>query len=364
MTTELLERDFETFFDVPFAIYDPDTPYVSPMKADLRRFLSANDNPLFDGEDDFSFFVARRNGRLLGRIVVHHHRASNALYATNRACFGFFDCADDTEAAACLLEAASAWARRKGFGELVGNFNLTAMQQCGVQTDGFGNAAYTDMIVNPAYIPTLLRANGFEAFFPMRTFELDLANANMPSHGSPEAEQGAFAAVRRKDFRPRMEEARQVLNDGFAENPMFVPLTPEEFEFQAGEMMAIIDPRLSSLLKIDGEPVGVVICIPDLTGFMRACRSRLGLLTPWHYLRHRFNRKRAVIIFYAVNRDRHGQGIMGRMLSRTLQALRDGGYEKLGITWIADENPASLRQMDKLGATPLHQLHLFRKVLS
>lgn len=364
MTTELLERDFEAFFEVPFAVYGTDTPYVSPMKADLRRFLSARANPLFGADDDFSFFVAHRNGRPRGRIVVHHHRASNALHGTNQASFGFFDCADDEEAAASLLEAACTWARRKGLDELVGNFNLTAMQQCGVQTDGFENAAYTDMIVNPAHIPALLRASGFEAFFPMRTFELVLANANVPSPGSPGTQQGAFAPVRRRDFRQRMEEARQVLNDGFAENPMFVPLTPEEFEFQAGEMMAIIDPRLSSLLKIDGQPVGVVICIPDLTGLMRATRSRLGLTTPWHYLRHRFNRKRAVIIFYSVSRDRHGQGIMGRMLERTIHALRDGGYEKLGITWIADENAASLRQMEKLGATPLHQLHLFRRALS
>lgn len=364
MTTELLEQDFEAFFKVPFTVYGHDTPYVSPMKADLRRFLSAQENPLFGNDDDFSFFVAHRSGRLLGRIVVHHHRASNTLHKTNRASFGFFDCADDGEAAACLLEAANAWARRKGFDELAGNFNLTAMQQCGVQTGGFEHAAYTDMIVNPPHIPALLRANGFEAFFPMRTFELDLADANVPAAGSPDAEQGTFAPVRRRDFRHRMEEARQVLNDGFAENPMFVPLSPEEFDFQAGEMMAIIDPRLSSLLKREGQPVGVVICIPDLTGFMRATGSRLGLFTPWHYLRHRFNRRRAVIIFYSVNRDCHGQGIMGRMLDRTLRALRDGGYQKLGITWIADENAASLRQMEKLGATPLHQLHLFRKALS
>lgn len=364
MTIELLERDFEAFFEVPFAVYGPYTPYVSPMKADLRRFLTAQANPLFGDDEDFSFFVARRSGRPLGRIVVHHHRASNTLHGTSRASFGFFDCADDEEAAACLVEAACAWAKRRGFDELVGNFNLTAMQQCGVQTDGFEHAAYTDMIVNPPHIPTLLRACGFDAFFPMRTFELDLVTAKAPSSGSPETGRGTFAPVRRRDFRKRMEEARQVLNDGFVENPMFVPLTSQEFDFQAGEMMAIIDPRLSSLLKSDGQPIGVVICIPDLTGFMRATRSRLRLLTPWHYLRHRFNRKRAVIIFYSVNRDRHGQGIMGRMLDRTLQALRDAGYEKLGITWIADENPASLRQMEKLGATSLHQLHLFRKALS
>lgn len=362
--TEILERDFDAFFEVPFGIYEAGSPFVSPMKADLRRFLSSKENPLFDDENDFTYFVARRDNRLLGRIVVHHHRASNRLHLTNRASFGFFDCADDREVAGRLLDTASTWARTRGFAELVGNFNLTAMQQCGVQTGGFEHPAFTDMIVNPPHIPELLKAQGFEAFFPMRTFELDLAATSLAAVQKPANESETYAPVRRRDFGQRMEEARQVLNDGFAANPMFVPLNEDEFKFQAGEMMAIIDPRLSSVLKKGGQPVGVVICIPDLTGFMRATRSRLNLTTPWHYLRHRFNRKRAVIIFYSVNRDQHGQGIMGRMLGRTLQALRNGGYEKLGITWIADENPASLRQMEKLGAKPLHALHLFRKGLA
>ena len=161
-----------------------------------------------------------------------------------------------------------------------------------------------------------------------------------------------------------MEEARLVLNDGFAKNPMFVPLTSEEFVFQAGEMTKILDPRLSSVLLHNQHPVGVVICIPDLNGFLKATRSRIGITTPYHYLRYRLNRKRAVIIFYSVSRAMHGRGIMGAMLARTIKALKDARYEQLGITWIADENVASLRQMERLGARPLQKLHLFRKSLT
>jgi hypothetical protein len=43
------------------------------------------------------------------------------------------------------------------------------------------------------------------------------------------------------------------------------------------------------------------------------------------------------------------------------RSLKEAGYERLGLTWIADENQASLRQIEKLGAQPLHRLHLFRK---
>ena len=142
---------------------------------------------------------------------------------------------------------------------------------------------------------------------------------------------------------------------------MFVPLTSAEFQFQAGEMMTILDPRLSSVLLHDGRPVGTIICIPDLNGLLKTTGSRITLFTPFHYLRYRLNRRRAVIIFYSVVRDHHGRGLMGAMLARTIGALRSAGYKKLGVTWIADSNQASLRQMEKLGGQPLHRLHLFRK---
>lgn len=359
---ELRERDFGSFFDVPFEVYDPKDAYVSPMKSDLKRFLNAEANPLFESEDSFTYFTALRDNRPLGRIVAHEHAASNRHYGTKRASFGFFECADDPQIAKALLDSAQAWARDRGLAELVGNFNLTAMQQMGVQTDHFDRDAYTDMVVNPAHIPDLLGQNGFTPFFPVTTFEADLSKVNIPT--ATLGDDHSFAPIKRKTFATRMEQARQVLNDGFSENPMFVPLTPEEFTFQAGEMMTIIDPRLSAVVTTQGAPVGVVICIPDLNGFLKATRSRFTLMTPFHFLRYRLRRKRAVIIFYSVAKDSHGRGLMSAILSRTLTQLRAAGYHKLGITWIADENEASLRMMSKIGAQPLHRLHLFRKDLA
>lgn len=358
---EIVERDFAAFFDVPFRVYGPREPHVPPMKSDLRRLLTAGVNPLFPDDAAFSYFTAHRAGRPVGRIVAHAHPASNRRYDTNRAAFGFFDVADDAEAAGALLGHAEDWARARGFTELAGNFNLTAMQQMGVQTGGFERVGYTDMVQNPAHVPRFLEANGFAATFPMTTFELSLDAARLPQASLPPG--AAFAPITKATFASRMEDARAVLNDGFDRNPMFVPLTEAEFTFQAGEMTKILDPRLSSVLKVDGQPAGVVICIPDLNGLLRATRSRIGLLTPLHYLRFRLLRRRAVIVFYSVSQAHHGRGLMAGMLARTLTELRAAGYERLGITWIADVNAASLRMMEKIGAAPLHRLHLFAKDL-
>ena len=363
MTLELREGDATAFFEAPFQAYPPEIGYVSPLRSDILRMLDPDKNPLWQVGNPFAYWTVHRGGRTLGRIVAHLHQASNARHGWQRAQFGFFDCADDAETGGALLGAAEGFARDHGQRELVGNFNLTAMQQCGVMTGGFAQRAYTDMVVGAPYLPALLEANGFCRFFPMTTFEIDVTRARIDAR-PPDPARFAFAPIANRVLSKRMEEARQVLNDGFSDNPMFVPLTEAEFQFQAGEMSAILDPRLSSVLLDNGEPVGTIICIPDLNGFLQATKSRIGLLTPLHFLRYRLRRKRAVTIFYSVARRAHGQGIMGAMLDRTLSALREAGYESLGVTWIADENPASLRQMEKLGARPLHQLHLFRKDLA
>ncbi|MEM1341278.1 MAG: GNAT family N-acetyltransferase [Pseudomonadota bacterium] len=359
---DLLERDFARFFEAPFEAYGPDSPYVSPMRADLARFLST-DNPLFANAQDFTYFTAMRGGRPIGRITAHLHRASDATYGETRGNFGFFDCADDSEAAQALLDAAADWARTKDATRLIGNFNLTAMQQAGVMTDGFDHAPYTDQIWSPPHLPGLLEGAGFTREFPMTTFELTLSDAipALPDQARQAllAEGFTFAPVTRATIDQRMEDARLILNRSFKDNPMFVPVSAEEFQFQAKDMKWIMDPRISKVVHYRGEPAGAVIAIPDLNPLLRRLGSRYRLSLPWHYLRYLRHRRRAVIIFQGVMPEFQSRGVNPLILSEVLGAMRVAGYHSVGGTWIADVNRASLRQVEKTGARPLHRLHLF-----
>ncbi len=368
---ELREGDLDAFFRTPFAVYGAASPYVSPFRADLARFLDSGANPLFRHFGAHRFYTAHRDGRPVGRIVAHVHRASNERHGTRSSCFGYFDCADDLEAARLLLAQAEAFGREQGADELVGSFNLTAMQQMGVMTEGFENAPYTDQVYGPPHLPRLLAECGFTPFFPMSTFEVDLTRLDPETLvGDRQRDlladpQLRWETLRRRRFTAQAAAVRQVLNEGFDRNPLFVPPTEEEFLFQTKDLMWIVDERISCLVHArldDGErPVGTVVCIPDLNPFLRATGSRLGPFTPWHFLRSRWRRKRAVIVFYSVSPAFQNRGLNGAMLYRVTSALRAAGYERLGITWIADVNPASLRQTERLGARRLHRLHLFRK---
>ena len=361
MSVELRQGDFNAFFEVPFRTYR-NTPYVSPMKSDLKRFLDTSENPLFHGADDLAFFTAHRGGIPVGRITAHVHRGSNARHGTNAAHFGYFDCADDAEVASLLLRAAEDWARARRFDEIMGNFNLTAMQMTGIVTDGFDAAVYSDCMWSPPWLARHLETNGFERCFPMTTHELRLDARDAPPLACPDGLR--HAPISRRTLPARLEDARQVLNASFDQNPMFVPVSAEEYMFQAKDLKLIFDPRLSVVLYDGTGPAAALLCIPDLNPMLKSMRSRLSLSAPWHFLKHRLTNRRALLIYYGVRPDLQRRGVTPYMLDTVSRRARNAGYDRMGITWIADENPASLRQMEKIGARPLQSLHLFRKSLA
>jgi hypothetical protein len=243
------------------------------------------------------------------------------------------------------------------------------MQQCGIVTGGFENPPFSDMLWNAPHLPELLKECGYEPFFPSTTFEVDLTKLDPESLLSSKVKQlqvsneYEWSSIRLRTFKRDIEDTRKVLNDGFDQNPMFVPLTSDEMLFQAKDMMYIVDERISSIVRKGSDPVGVVVCIPDLNPLLRSMKSEIGALAPFHYLRYRMNRKRAIVIFWSVVRSEHGKGLAPSMLHQMIKSLKDAGYEKLGLTWIADENTGSLKTMEKLKARALHRTHLFRRSL-
>lgn len=366
---ELRERDFSGFFEAPFRAYGAGCPYVSPLRSDLARFLDEKRNPLFRHFGRLTYFTAYRGGRPVGRITAHVHTASNRRHAWRRSYFGFFDCAADEAAARALLEAAERWGRTQGCEEILGNFNLTAMQPIGVMTEGFENAPYSDQLYSPPHIPGLLERCGYRPTFPMTCFEIDLLAAEPDGvlHGSHRkllAERRyRWEHVRRSRLPRQLEEIRDLLNDGFVQNPMFVPLTAEEFRFQAKDLSLVIDERITWLAYEDDRPIATLVCVPDLNPFLRATESRLGLLAPFHLLTYRRRCDRAVVVFQSVRQGMQRRGLGAVLFAKTVRALKDAGYRRLGTTWVSDENIASIKTVMRFPFRPLHRLNLFGKSL-
>lgn len=362
MTITTVERDFAAFWRVPFAIHPPSYLGVQPMRRDLRRMLDWETNPAFDSPDRVTWFTARRGTSDCGRITAHIHDDANRRFGTRTGYVGFFDCVASPEVARALVERAGDWLRARGCDEVVANVNLTTTQQMGVVTDGFEHAPYADQVYNAPHIPALLDGLGFTATFPMTTYECAVRDARRATHAIEAVDRALVPRPLRVNAQD-LETCRTVLNASFASNPHFVPVSREAFAMQTAELAWILDERLSAVWTRDGHPVGVLVCIPDLNPFLRATRSRVSLGTPWHALKYRVQRRRALLVFSGVTPGHQGRGLGRVMVRHALRALDDAGYTHLGITWVADDNTACRRVLELSGAMPLHRTRLFRRAL-
>ena len=369
MTLQLLERDFESFFRVPFEVYPASLAYASMLKGDLKANLDPAKNPHWRVAEG-TWFTAIKDGRPVGRIVCHLHRAANERFGEKAASFGFFDAIDDVEVARALLTRAEEFGRARGMTLLRGNMNLTANQEIGILVEGEDQAPFVAQMFGPPHLGRLLEECGFARTMPMTTFvkrdlqQFDPESCLSPKHRSL-LEDPAFTwrEFRMNRFDDDVEIVRDLLNDSMSANALFVPMTKDEARFQLGPLEQVLNPKLTRIAEHNGKPVAATLCTPDVNPLLRAMKSRLNPWTAIKFLLGRRKLKRAVIVIFLVRRDYHGRGIIGVLNRDLMKALKEGGYTELGVTWISDTNKASLRQVELLGCVRQHRLFMFEKRL-
>ncbi|MGE5346434.1 MAG: hypothetical protein ACM3JH_10800, partial [Acidithiobacillales bacterium] len=86
--------DLREFVELPFRIYAEDPNWAPPLRSDVREILDERRNPFWKHARR-TLFLARRDGRVVGRIAAIADEAHNRIHADRTGFFGFFECEND-----------------------------------------------------------------------------------------------------------------------------------------------------------------------------------------------------------------------------------------------------------------------------
>src|SRR5215207_896349 len=150
-------RDLAGFVDLPYRLH-AGTPWVPPLKLERRAFL------------------ARRRGRVVGRVSAQVDRAFNEYHDSSWGMFGFLELEDDPEALAALLEAAGSWLRERGCDRMVGPMDLTMNDESGILIEGQGLEPMIKQPWHPGYYQRLCEGAGLEKAIDLFSWELEIEN--------------------------------------------------------------------------------------------------------------------------------------------------------------------------------------------
>ena len=153
-------RERDAFIKFQWEIYPNDPAWVPPLIIERKAFLDRKHHPFYL-HGDAALFLARKNGKIVGRIMASDDPNYNSLHQTNVGCFGLFECIDDRDVAAALFDAAASWLCKKGRTEIMGPIDYSTNYVCALLIDGFEFPPTVLTAHNPPYYRQLIEGYGF-----------------------------------------------------------------------------------------------------------------------------------------------------------------------------------------------------------
>ena len=154
------KRDFKKFVQFPAKLYKGNQNYVPAFELDEYNLTNPKKNASFE-ESEAIYFLAVRDGKIVGRIagIISHayNEKNNAKYAR----FSRFEVENDIEAGHKLLEAAENWAREKGMKKIHGPLGFNDLEREGLMVEGFDVMGCYLSSYNPPYYQNIIESYGY-----------------------------------------------------------------------------------------------------------------------------------------------------------------------------------------------------------
>lgn len=340
---ERSRRDRKEFLALPYRLYRGHPTWVPPLRMADAALMDRKKNPFFE-HATVEHFLARRDGRVVGRIAATHNRLHNETHGDRLGFFGWFDVEEgDAEAARALVGAAREWLAARGLDGMRGPLNYSMNDVCGALVDGFDVRPMLMMPYNRPDYDALLTGAGLSPVKDLLAYRIACANP-IPERFSRicarALERGGFA-IRDLDLKQRAREfdaIRRIYNAAWADNWGFVPITEAEFAHAAKDLAMLLDPRVFFFVEKDGAPVAFIGAIPDINEALVGLDGRLFPFGVFRLLARKRRIRNVRVMMLGVLPEARGKGVDAAIFVRAMERTSAAGYHTAEASWILENN--------------------------
>ena len=282
------KKELRQFVKFNLELYKGNPYHVPTLVLDEMMTLSKDKNPAFDVCEAI-YFLAFKNGKIVGRIAGIIVNESNRIWQQNHARFGFVDFIDDDEVVDALFDAVVQWAKAKGKTALHGPLGFTDLDHEGMLVEGFDCLGTMATSYNYPYYPKQLERIGFvkdqdwqelKIYIPDSVPEkhLRLAEIVKKKYGLK-----IMKFRKRKEIWPYAYKIFETLNAAFAPLYGVTPLTPKQIQYYVKMYIPMLQLKLITVIirEADDVVVGFAITMPSMSHAMQKSK---GTFLPFGFI--------------------------------------------------------------------------------
>ncbi|HEY6396074.1 MAG TPA: hypothetical protein VIX82_01345 [Solirubrobacteraceae bacterium] len=360
--------DLRRFVALPFRLH-AGTPWTPPLRLERYLFLNRKLNAYFK-HGEAEYFLAVRDGRVVGRVTAQIDHAFNKFHATRWGMFGFLVFEDDPEVPAALLDAAEGWLRARGCGRMVGPMEFRMNDESGVLIEGFEHEPLIVQPWHPPYYQRRCEEAGLSKAMDLLSWDLSINDRERMHPVLPKTAERAHGKygvtirpMSRRHLRRELDEFAKVYNAAWSENWGFAPYSKEDLDELAATLQLVYDRDWFMIAEIGDQTVGMAITIPDINQVLRKMNGRLLPLGWWYYLRKRRFMDRVRVGFLGVLPEYQHTGVAAALYLAHFDAAKVSRCKKGEASWILETNHAMNRGLEAMGGRVLKRWRVYERML-
>jgi GNAT superfamily N-acetyltransferase len=362
--------DLRQFIALPYRLH-AGTPWIPALKLERYVYLSRLLNPFFK-HGDAQYFLARRDGRVVGRITAQIDRHFNEFHDNRWGLFGFLEFEDDQEIVDGLLAAAEGWLRERARDRMVGPMDFVINEECGVLIEGFELEPMIRQPWQPPYYRERLEAAGLVKAMDVFHWDLDVSDREknmrpiLPKLAERSREKYGIT-IRRMSFvhfRKELDEFAKVYNAAWSRNWGFVPYGKEDLDSLALDYRLVYNRDWFMIAENDRhETIAMALTIPDINQVYKKMKGRLLPLGWWYYLRRKRIIDRMRVGFLGVLPEYQHTGVAAALYMEHFDTAARTGLIHGEAGWILETNTSMNRGLEAMGGRIAKRMRIYERLL-
>ena len=355
------KKEFLSFVKFPFKLYKGSKYWVPSFIDEELALMDKKTNPVYKNADA-KFFLAYKNGKIVGRIAAMINWIEVKKIKKNKVRFGWYDVVDDIEVSKLLIEEVINYGKENKLNFVEGPVGFSNLDKAGLLIKGYDELNTMITLYNYPYYSNHLEKLKFKKLAQWVEYEIKVDSFE----NSPEKVKKFSELIKKryslsvinfnssKKIIPYVDKMFDLLSKTYNQLQTFVPIQDYQINHYKNKYFKYLNPKLiKCIVNNENELIAFVIAMPSFASALKKANGKLFPFGFIHILKSLYFNDKVSFYLMGIHPDFQNKGVTAILLNEIQKTLNQMGVKIIETNPELEENTA----IQRLWKNYKHRIH-------